>query len=117
MAIEFVIVVSMLLVSFLVMLQYAVKAHASHVAQAAAEQGAEAAAAYHGTAAAGETTARAYVAKLGGGLTHVSVTAIRTGATSRVTITGDAQQVFPFVPVHVHVSVTLPAERFVAGGR
>src|SRR5690349_5784597 len=52
-AIEFMLVLSMLVVVFLVMLQYAVRAHAHRIVTAAAEEGLAATAAYDGSAEAG----------------------------------------------------------------
>jgi len=53
-SIEFLLIISALMLVFLVMLQYAVKAHAHRVAEAAAEEALAAASAYDGSAASGE---------------------------------------------------------------
>lgn len=111
-SIEFLLVMSALMLVFLLMLQYAMQAHAHRVAQAAAEEALTAASAYDGSAAAGETAGNHYLSDLGSlSSTHVTVT--RTGDTAAVTVTGDGQQVLPFVPVHVSVHLEGPIEHFV----
>ncbi len=118
-AIEFMVVISMLIVVFLVMLQYAVRAHAQRIADAAAQQGLAAAAQYDGTAAKGQRTAEDYLTRLGPGLTHTSVQASRNATTATITLHGRVEPFIPFLPVVVRVQVQAPVERFVppsAGG-
>jgi Flp pilus assembly protein TadG len=111
-SIEFLLVMSALMLVFLLMLQYAMQAHAHRVAQAAAEEALAAASAYDGSAASGEDAGNHYLGDLGSlSGTHVTVT--RTGDTAAVTVTGDGQQVLPFVPVHVSVHLEGPIEHFV----
>lgn len=111
-SIEFLLVMSALMLVFLLMLQYAMQAHAHRVAQAAAEEALAAASAYDGSAASGEDAGNHYLGDLGSlSGTHVTVT--RTGDTAAVTVTGDGQQVLPFVPVHVSVHLERPIEHFV----
>jgi Flp pilus assembly protein TadG len=112
-AVEFMFVMSMLLVVFLLMLQYAVRAHAEHIASAAAREGLAAATAYDGSAAAGQQTAQRYLSRLGSGLHGSSVSADRDPDTAVVTVTGEAQQFIPFLTVDVRVRVEGPVERFV----
>jgi uncharacterized protein (UPF0333 family) len=109
---EFLLVISALMLVFLLMLQYAVKAHAHRVAEAAAEEGLAAASAYDGSVAAGEAAGRHYLANLGN-LSNTRVAVSRVGNTAEVTISGDAEQVFPFLPVHVSVHLQGPIEQFV----
>ena len=111
-SIEFLLVISALMLVFLLMLQYAMQAHAHRVAQAAAEEALAAASAYDGSATSGEVAGNHYLGDLGGlSGTHVTVT--RTGDTAAVTVTGDGQQVLPFVPVHVSLHLEGPIEQFV----
>lgn len=112
-AIEFMLVISMLIVVFLVMLQYAVRAHAERIAAAAAAQGIAAAASYDGTAAAGQHSAEDYLTHLGPGLHETVVTAHRNGARATLSITGEVDQLIPLLPVRVHVHLATPIERFV----
>lgn len=113
MAIEFLLTMSMLIVVFLVMLQYAVKVHAERIATAAAEQGLAAAASYHGSTSDGERAANNLLTHLGPGLANSDVTAARTATTATVTVTGTVTQLIPFLPVNVTVRVEGPVERFV----
>jgi uncharacterized protein (UPF0333 family) len=112
-SIEFLLVISALMLVFLLMLQYAVKAHAHRVAEAAAEEALAAASAYDGTASSGEHAGNEALTDLGS-LSNTTVAVTRNGATASVTITGDVQQVIPFVPVHVTVHLEGPIEQFVA---
>ena len=111
-SIEFLLVISALILVFLLMLQYAMQAHAHRVAQAAAEEALAAASAYDGSAASGEAAGNHYLTDLGS-LSDTNVTVTRTGTTASVTVTGDGQQVLPFVPVHVSVHLQGPLEHFV----
>ena len=111
-SIEFLLVISALMLVFLLMLQYAVQAYAHGIAQAAAEEALAGASAYDGSAASGQATGAHYLGDLGS-LSNGNVTVTRTGETAAVTVTGDAQQVLPFVPVHVSVHLEGPIEHFV----
>ena len=111
-SIEFLLVISALMLVFLLMLQYAVKAHAYRVAQAAAEEALAAASAYDGTVASGQEAGNHYLTDLGT-LSNTRVTVTRAGNTAVVTISGDAAQVFPLLPVHVTVHLQGPIEQFV----
>ncbi len=112
-AIEFMLVLSMLVVVFLVMLQYAVRAHAHRIATAAAEEGLAAASAYDGSAEDARRTAQKYVDDLGPGLHGAVVTASRSATTARVAVSGEVEQLVPFVTVRVSAEVQGPVERFV----
>jgi len=111
-SIEFLLVISALMLVFLLMLQYAVKAHAHRVAQAAAEEALAAASAYDGTVASGQEAGNHYLTDLGT-LSNTRVTVMRAGNTAVVTISGDAAQVFPLLPVQVTVHLQAPIEQFV----
>lgn len=113
MAIEFLLTISMLIAVFLLMLQYAVKAHAERIATAAAEEALSAAAAYDGTTADGQTAGEHYLIDLGPGLDNTTVTVTRTSSTVTAVVRGDVTQLFPFLPVHLTVHVEGPVERFV----
>ena len=112
-AIEFMLVISMLIVVFLIMLQYAVRAHAQRVATAAAEEGLAAATAYDGSAAAGRKVAQDYVRNLGSALHRPTVSAERGATTAQVAVAGEVDQLVPFLTVRVSVEVEGPVERFV----
>jgi len=111
-SLEFLLVITALMLVFLLMLQYAVKAHAHRVAEAAAEEALAAASAYDGTAASGEHAGNHTLTDLGS-LSNTTVSVTRTGTTASVTVTGDVEQLIPFVPVHVTVHLEGPIEQFV----
>ena len=111
--IEFMLILSMLVVVFLVMLQYAVRAHAHRIVTAAAEEGLAAAAAYNGSAEEGRRTAQRYVNDLGPGVENTVVTASRSPDTARVTVKGVVEEFVPFLTVEVSAEVEGPVERFV----
>ena len=113
MAMEFLLVISMLLVVFLLMLQYAVKAHAQRIITAAAQEGLAATASYEGTTTAGQRTANDYLTRLGPGLRSSHVVATRTGNAATITITGEVTQLIPFLGVSVEVHTEGPIEHFV----
>jgi Flp pilus assembly protein TadG len=114
MAIEFLLVISMLIVVFLLMLQYAVKAHAERITAAAADEGLAAASRYDGTASAGVQTARDYLTSIQPDLRTSHVAATRNAASATVTIHGTVDQLIPFLGVKVNVHVEGPVEHFVA---
>ncbi len=109
---EFLLVISALMLVFLMMLQYALQAHARRVAQAAAEEALAATSAYDGSVPAGEAAGNHYLMDLGS-ISNGKVTVTRIGDTATVTVTGDAQQLLPFVPVHVSIHLEGPIEHFV----
>lgn len=114
MAIEFLLTISMLIVVFLLTLQYAVQAHARRIATAAAEEALMAAAAYDGAPADGQQAAHRVLTGVAPGLGDASVAVERTATTVTVTVTGRVAQLIPFLPVGVRVHVQGPVERFVA---
>jgi len=111
---EFLLVISALMLVFLLMLQYAVRAHAQRIATAAAEEALAAAAAYDGTTDDAEAVGEHYLDALGPGLSNTSVVVTRTPATATATVRGDVDQIFPFLPVRVSVQLQGPVEVFVA---
>ena len=111
-SIEFLLVISALMLVFLLMLQYAVKAHAHRVAEAAAEEALAAASAYDGTAASGKQAGNHMLSDLGA-LSNTTVVVTRSGTTASATVTGDVEQLIPFLPVHVTVHIEGPVEQFV----
>lgn len=115
-AIEFMLVLGMFVVVFLVMLQYAVREHAERIASAAAEEGLAAAAAYDGSAEDGRRAAEQYVHGLSPALQNASVSVTRSATSARVEVTGEVEQLAPFLPVRVTVEVRGPVERFVGDG-
>ena len=104
----------MTLLAFLLLLiiQYAVAAHAKHIAQAAANQGVQTARAHGSTADAGYADTQAVLDQTAGTiLEDRSVDTELTDATATVTVTGRAMTVIPGIRLRVHTSVTAPRER------
>ena len=106
-----VIVLPALLLSFWLILQYALVLHARHVVQVAAQDAAIAAASASDDAG---SVATGIVERSAGGITaNVGVSA--GGDTDRVTVTvsADVLQVFPIGSYSVEASASAPIERFI----
>ena len=113
---EVVVATPLLMLLILLVIQFGIWAHATHVAQATAEEALAAARVQGGTAAAWQARARQVLGQIGGAILlspHVTVT--RTATTVTVTITADAERVLPLpgLGLPVTVTVTGPVERFV----
>jgi len=106
-----VIVLPALLLSFWLVVQYAMAAHVRHVALAAAQDAALAAASGRADADATARGVMGAVASMSSGVRIDAVTGIE-----RVTVTVSAEvvQVFPIGDFDVAVSASAPVERFVA---
>lgn len=100
-----------LLLSFWLVLQYAFVAHVRHVALAAAQDGALAAASGSGDPAA---TAHELMASVGSMSSNVDVASDVGPQQVTVTVRADVLQVFPIGDFDVAVSASAPVERFVA---
>ena len=113
-SVELVVVTPLLLALILLVVQVGLYFHASHIALAAAEEGARAARARNGSAAAGEARARRFVRALGGGLVSSPVvTASRSPTTVWVEVQGQVATVVPGLRLHIDRVVQSPRERFV----
>lgn len=96
----------------LLIVQFACWAHATHVAQAAANQGVQTARAYGSSADAGVADTTAILDQIAGSiLVARSVTANNTATTSTVTVTGNTAAVVPGLSLPITVSVTAPREK------
>ena len=103
----------------LAIVQFALFEHASHIAEAAAEQGLAAGRVTNGTAAAGNAAASGLLGQIGNAvLDDATVTTDREVATTTVTVSGDAEAVLPGFTLPVKVVASGVTERFVddAGG-
>jgi len=97
----------------LAIIQFALWAHASHVATAAAQEGARTARAADGTANEGHARAQDFAQRAGGEvLTHLNVIVSRNRSTARVEVKGDAVALIPGLSLSVHAVSTGPVERF-----
>ena len=107
-----------LFLAVLLAIQFALWSHASHLARAAAEQGASTAAAYGSTPAAGTAAAYQFIATTGpSSLTtpHVTTTT-GAGNTVQVTISGRAQSLIPWLSLGVSSTSVEPVQQFRASG-
>jgi Flp pilus assembly protein TadG len=110
--VELVIATPLLLLLILLIAQFALYMHATHIAQAAASQ-ALSAARVSGSAAAGNTEGQRILTQLGSGpLQGGSVNAQRGNTQTSVTITGTATSVIPFMTLTVHAEAVGPIEKF-----
>lgn len=115
MSAELVIIVPVLLLLLMLIAQFALWAHATHIAQAAASQALAAARVHGATPADGEATAHHVLAQLGRGpLRDPHVTITRSPRQSTVEITGDTVSVVPLLVLRVQARAAGPTERFVA---
>jgi hypothetical protein len=86
-------------------------AHATHIAQAAANTGVQAARVYGGSTSAGQQDTQAVLDQMAGHiLTGTTVAVEVTGTRATVTVTGTAMAVLPGIAVPVHATVTAPRE-------
>ena len=105
------IVLPALLLSFWLVLQYALVQHARHVAQVAAQDAAIAAASRAGDP--GSVAGGLIDGSAGSITSNVSVSAGGDTASVTVTVTADVLRVFPIGSYTVSASASAPIERFV----
>jgi Flp pilus assembly protein TadG len=113
---EMVIAVPALMLLILMIVQFAIWAHATHVAQATAEEALAATRVQGGTAAAGQQRAHQVLSQIGSAaLVAPQVTVTRTTRTATVQITATAEKVIPVpeLTLPIQITVTGPVERFV----
>ncbi|MEV8442150.1 TadE/TadG family type IV pilus assembly protein [Actinosynnema sp. NPDC051121] len=111
---ELVIATPLLLLMLLVIVQFALWSHATHIAQAAASQGLATARAQNGTTASGTASAQQILDQLASGpLRGVAVNTDRGTASASVRISGTAAAVVPFLHLPVHAEAVGPVERFI----
>lgn len=110
---ELVIATPLLLLLILGIVQFAIWQHATHVAQAIAQQGLAAGRVQGGSDQAATAEARSVLDQLGSGvLVHPRITATRGGATTTVVVIGEAEGILPFLTLPVRSVATGPTERF-----
>jgi hypothetical protein len=118
---ELVIATPLLLLMILAVIQFALWQHATHVAQAVAQQGLAAGRIQDGSDQAGTGQATALLTQLGSGvLVHPHVTASRASDTTTVVVTGRAEGILPFLTLPVRSVASGPTERWTTpqtGGR
>lgn len=110
-SVELVLATPLLVLLLMAAVQFAIWQHASHMAQAAANEGVQTARAYGGSAAAGKADTTALLNELSGSVLHdTTVTVTRTATSATVTVTGRAESVIPGLSFPVTVTVTAPVE-------
>lgn len=113
-SVEIVIATPVLIFLFLLIVQFGLWSHATHIAQAAAANGLAAARVDTGTSADGTAAAQNTLTQLGGGpLQDTHVTVSRDTDAVAVHIDGTASSVIPFLEIPVHATATGPRERFI----
>ena len=109
---EMVLVTPVLLLLIAFVIQFALWYHASHVANAAAQEGVRAARAYGGTAQAGKERAERFLAETGPTIVLTpDVTVTRDPQHARVEVHGHAPGVVPGVRLSVDAVADSPTER------
>lgn len=111
--VEVVIVFPLLILTLMLVFQFAFWYHARHVALAAAEEGARAARVDTGTAAAGAARAERFVRDLGPSvIVNPKVSASRHLDVARVEVSGQARNVVPGLRLPIRQVSQGPVERF-----
>lgn len=109
--VEFLVVVVAMFFLFTSLVQYGIRMHASRVADAAAREGAVAAARFDGTSAIGGFTARKYAA--GPAIRGSTVSVTRSPTEARASVTVQIVTLMPFLSEPVTSTATSPVERYV----
>ena len=108
------IIVPVLVVLTLLVVQFVLVWHGRHVAQAAAQNAARSAAAYHAQPAAGQGAGDDYLAEVAPNLLPGrSVTVTRDAAGVTANVGADVLTVIPFAAFHIQEQATAPLEIFV----
>lgn len=110
---EMVIATPVLILFISTVMQFVLWGHATHVAQAAAAEGARAARVAGGSAADAEETAGSFLRQAGADMVRDPVVDVALDdRRARVEVTGRAPQLVPFIRVSVRAVSEAPTERF-----
>jgi Flp pilus assembly protein TadG len=111
-AVEFIVVMPVLMLIFLLLVQWSVRLHNDRIVHAAAREAAVEAAAWDGGATVGRQTANSYLDDLGSDLSNTSVE-VHMGLTdATVTVSGDVLTLLPGLHIRVSATARVPKERF-----
>ncbi|MEJ7831866.1 MAG: TadE family protein [Nocardioides sp.] len=111
-AAEFVLVMPVVMLIFLLLVQWSVQLHNDRIVHAAAREAAVDAASWDGGEAAGRQTADEYLDGAGGDLSNIDIK-VSLGATeATVTVSGDVLSLMPGFDIRVSATATVPRERF-----
>ena len=109
---EFVVVMPLVMLIFLMLVQWSVQLYNDRIVHAAAREAAVDAASWEGTESAGRQTADEYLADAGSDLSNTSIK-INVGATEvTVTVSGEVMTLVPGFTKRVSATATVPRERF-----
>lgn len=109
---EFVVVMPLVMLIFLMLVQWSVQLYNDRIVHAAAREAAVDAASWKGTEDAGRQTANEYLADSGNDLSNTSLN-INVGATEvTVTVSGEVMTLLPGFTKRVSATATVPRERF-----
>ncbi len=112
---ELILVVPLLLLLIMVIAQFTLWLHATHIAQAAASEALSTTRVAGGTPAHGQTEAARVLHRLGTGPLHDPQVTVTRGTTeASVHVTGTVTAVIPFLILIAHGDTTGPVERFVS---
>jgi Flp pilus assembly protein TadG len=110
---EFVVVMPLMMLIFLMLVQWSVQLYNDRIVHAAAREAAVDAASWEGTEAAGRQTAHEYLDDTGSDLSNTDIK-VNVGATEvTVTVSGDVMTLLPGFTKRVSATATVPRERFV----
>lgn len=94
-------------------IQFGIWYHANDVARAAAQEAVRSASAYQAKPSDGTQSAERVLDQNAKGLIrHSRVSCNRGGTVATATVTGEALQVIPFIPLPIKVTATAPVEAF-----
>jgi len=109
---ELVVVMPLVMLIFLMLVQWSVQLYNDRIVHAAAREAAVDAASWEGTESAGRQTADEYLADSGSDLSNTSIK-INVGATEvTVTVSGEVMTLLPGFTKRVSATATVPRERF-----
>lgn len=112
--VEFLIMATALIGLFTILVQFGINLHAQRVAEAAAREGAVAAARFDGTEGAGSRTAKEYVTEAGApAVTGSTVSASRSSTQATVSVTVEVVSIMGWLDDPITSTATAPVERFV----
>jgi Flp pilus assembly protein TadG len=111
-AVEFIVVMPVLMLIFVMLVQWSVQLHSDRIVHAAAREGAVDAAAWNGGAPAGRQTANGYLDDVDADLSNTSVEVHMSPTDATVTVSGDVLTLLPGVHIRVLATATVPRERF-----
>lgn len=108
--------IPLLMLLILLIAQFAVWAHATHVAQAAASQALSATRVQGGTTATGQAAAQGVLTQLGNNVLKGGHANVHRGPeNTTVEVRGTAIRIVPFLSLPVQARAVGPSERFVPG--